>query len=233
MVEKVPVASREGLADGTGNMQSVYDRATCCQSTFFPPLFPHPSRYGDAAKLGRKYGWLATRDINVQKLESQFTPHTLPEFSSGSSLLSLTLSLLRRYSTTEKASPGIPRAFRINKGSEARRMRRRSSMKKLVPRDVSERRVLRKMLRKSVGELNNVNNVRIVEYIYMCVKRGVENCERFSFFFFEKDSRGERRGYARTMRFEKTGVTIEIKKPRLFVALSFLAGSAYKNAISL
>lgn len=60
---------------------------------FFPPIFPHPSRCGDAAKLGRKYGWLATRDINVQKLESQFTPHTLPEFSSGSSPLSLSLSL--------------------------------------------------------------------------------------------------------------------------------------------
>lgn len=190
MVEKVPVANREGLADGTGNMQSVYDRATCCQSTFFPPLFPHPSRYGDTAKLGRKYGWLATRDINVQKLESQFTPHTLPEFSSGSSLLSLTLSLLRRYSTTEKASPGIPRAFRINKGSEARRTRRRSSMKKLVPRDVSERRVLRKMLRKSVGELNNVNNVRTVEYIYIYMRKTRCGKLREIFLFFSRKIRG-------------------------------------------
>lgn len=90
------------------------------------PSFTTPGKdvgCGEACKEVR--GWVATRDINVQKLESQFTPHTLAEFSSGSLLHSVSSSLFlcfsRRCSTAvESTSPGIPRAFRINKASEAR-----------------------------------------------------------------------------------------------------------------
>lgn len=109
---------------------------------FFPSFTPPLEIRGCQAKLGRKYGWLATRDINVQKLESQFTPHTLPEFSRGYSPLSssLSLSFLRRYSTRRKLLLGYRELFGLIK--VARLGGRRSSMKKLVPRDVSERRVL-------------------------------------------------------------------------------------------
>ena len=89
------------------------------------PSFHHPWRRGvRRSSQGSISGWVATRDINVQKLESQFTPHTLAEFSSGSLLHSVSSSLFSvspdGARQPEKASPGIPRAFRINKASEAR-----------------------------------------------------------------------------------------------------------------
>lgn len=71
-----------------------------------------------------------------------FSPLPLP--LTLSLFLPPSLRFARRYSTEEKASPGIPRAFRINKGSEARRGSYAEgvrALKKLVPRDVSERRV--------------------------------------------------------------------------------------------
>lgn len=67
-----------GSASGTGNMQSVYDRATCCRPEFTAPstsrAFIHPSkRYAESA---RKCVMFFTSVINVQKFKFRFTPHS-------------------------------------------------------------------------------------------------------------------------------------------------------------
>lgn len=59
VVEKVPPVAvvERGWPMVTGNMQSVYDRATCCQSTFFSLFFPTSPR--DAGM--RRKAWKEVR----------------------------------------------------------------------------------------------------------------------------------------------------------------------------
>lgn len=96
------------------------------------PSFP-PLEMRGAAKLARKYGWVATRDINVQKLESQFTPHTLTEFSSSSLLLSVSPDGTRQ---RRKLLRGYWELFGLIKPAWLVR-RRRWNVKKLVSWNVS------------------------------------------------------------------------------------------------
>lgn len=195
MVEKVPVASREGLANGTGNMQSVYDRATCCQSTFFSPLSPHPSRYGDARPSleGSTVG--SPLVILMYKSSNPNSRHTRSQNFREDILLSLPLSLSFFPSTvldTEKASPGIPRAFRINKGSEARRKAFKHEKARTAG-CFGKTRSRRKMLRKS-GRLARLTlttlTIRTVEYIFQYIYMYKTQCgklrEIFLFFFSRK-----------------------------------------------
>lgn len=120
-----------------GNMQSVYDRATCCRSGppfFFPssPLFSTPRDMGCGESL---QGSTAGSPLVILMYKSS-NPNSRPTRSRNFrailfSLFPASLLLLRLQPAPlsftpdgsrqpEKASPGILRAFRINKASEAR-----------------------------------------------------------------------------------------------------------------
>lgn len=140
-VEKVPVGRRvRGMV--RGNMQSVYDRATCCRWSTFFPLSRAVEMWGGwrasqgGARLGSPLVILMykssnpnsrpTRSRNFQAALSSPFPSLSFCFSLHNPLLdplSLFLSLFPVPSTaldSGESFSGIPRAFRINKASEAR-----------------------------------------------------------------------------------------------------------------